>query len=253
MMDPGVARLRGYLAEAKSAVVFTGAGISTESGIPDFRSPGGIWTKNRPIDFDAFMSSEEARREAWRRRFATAEVLDAARPNRGHTAIAELVRKRRVMTVITQNIDGLHQASGVPNDRVVELHGNTTYATCLSCEKRHELPDVRVRFEATGEAPVCGCGGYVKTATISFGQAMPPVPMQRAEAAARNCDLFVAVGSSLVVYPAAGFPALAKRCGARLVILNRDPTDLDGAADLVLHAEIGPTLERAVDGLAELN
>jgi NAD-dependent deacetylase len=160
------------------------------------------------------------------------------------------VKRNIVSAVITQNIDGLHQASGVPDERVIELHGNTTYAACLSCEKRYELAEIRARFEQNGEAPDCPCGGYIKTATVSFGQAMPALAMKRAEAATRACDLFVAVGSSLVVYPAAGFPALAKRGGARLVIVNREPTDQDGTADLVLRSEIGPTFERAVNGLS---
>jgi NAD-dependent deacetylase len=249
-MTAGPDTLRGYLLEARAAVVFTGAGISTESGIPDFRSPGGIWTKYRPIEFGEFMGSAEARRESWKRRFGAAEVLDSARPNRGHLAIAELVKRNLVNTVITQNIDGLHQASGVPDERVIELHGNTTYATCLSCAKRYELADIRVLFERSGEAPDCACGGYIKTATVSFGQAMPALAMTRAEAATRACDLFVAIGSSLVVYPAAEFPAFAKRGGARLVIVNREPTDLDGVADLVLRSEIGPTFEQAVNGLS---
>jgi NAD-dependent deacetylase len=242
-----VARLARFFAEARSAVVFTGAGISTESGIPDFRSPGGIWTKYRPIDFGEFVNSADARREAWRRRFATSSVLDTARPNRGHLAIAELVRRGKVGTVVTQNIDGLHQASGIPEDRIVELHGNSTYATCLDCDRRYELGEIRARFSETEVPPVCdACGGFVKTATISFGQPMPVEPMRRAEAATLSCDLFIAIGSSLVVYPAAGFPALAKRRGARLVIVNREPTDQDGAADLVLHEEIGPVLEAVV-------
>jgi len=249
-MTDGPDKLRSYLLEARAAVVFTGAGISTESGIPDFRSPGGIWAKYRPIEFDDFMRSVEARRESWRRRFGAAEVLDSARPNRAHLAIAALVKRNVVSAVITQNIDGLHQASGVPDDRVIELHGNTTYAACLSCEKRYELADIRARFEQNGEAPDCACGGYIKTATVSFGQAMPALAMKRAEAATRACDLFVAVGSSLVVYPAAGFPTLAKRGGARLVIVNREPTDQDGMADLVLRSEIGPTFEQAVNGLS---
>jgi NAD-dependent deacetylase len=249
-MTDGPDKLRSYFLEARAAVVFTGAGISTESGIPDFRSPGGIWAKYRPIEFQDFVGSEEARRESWRRRFGAAEVLDSARPNRAHRAIAELVKRNIVSAVITQNIDGLHQASGVPDERVIELHGNTTYAACLSCEKRYELADIRARFEQNGEAPDCPCGGYIKTATVSFGQAMPALAMKRAEAATRACDLFVAVGSSLVVYPAAGFPALAKRGGARLVIVNREPTDQDGTADLVLRSEIGPTFERAVNGLS---
>ncbi len=244
-------QLGSLLSAARAAVVLTGAGISTESGIPDFRSPGGLWEKYRPIDFGEFMTSAEARRESWRRRFAMSSVLDSARPNRGHAAVAELVRRGRVHTVITQNIDGLHQASGVPDERVIEIHGSTTYATCLGCERHYELSEIRGRFEESGEEPVCtSCGGFVKTATISFGQPMPAVPMQRAETAACKSDLFVAIGSSLVVYPAASFPALAKRSGARLVIINREPTDLDDIADLVLRAEIGPALTRVVEGVA---
>jgi NAD-dependent deacetylase len=244
-----VGRLVDWLDSAKNAVVFTGAGISTESGIPDFRSPGGFWERYKPIDFGEFVASREARRESWLRRFAASAVLDAALPNRGHLAIAELVRRGRVSTVITQNIDGLHQASGVPEDRVVELHGSTRYARCLSCERRYELDVVRARFESSGEPPDCDdCGGLLKTATISFGQPMPAVPMRLAESATLAADLFIAVGSSLVVYPAAGFPTLAKRRGAKLVIVNREPTELDAAADLVIHGEAGAVLEALVAG-----
>ena len=190
------------------------------------------------------MASDEARRESWRRKFETDKTLRAAKPNAGHTAIARLVRQGKASCVITQNIDGLHQASGMPDERVVELHGNTTYARCLACGERYELAPIRERFGCDGKAPVCRCGGYVKTATISFGQAMPEAEMARAEEETNACDLFVSVGSSLVVYPAAGFPALAKRRGAGLVILNREPTDLDGIADLVLNREIGPTMQQ---------
>lgn len=245
--DPAIAELARLLLGARNAVAFTGAGISTESGIPDFRSPGGIWTQMAPIDFAAFLASEEARRETWRRRFAADETLSRARPNRGHRAIAELVRRGRATAVITQNIDGLHQQSGVPAERVVELHGNTTYARCLDCAERYEIEALRLTFERDGEAPVCGsCGGFVKTATISFGQAMPERAMRRAEALSLATDLFLVAGSSLVVYPAAGFPELARRNGATLVIVNREPTGLDAIADLVLHREIGATLGAAV-------
>lgn len=245
--DPAIAELARLLLGARNAVAFTGAGISTESGIPDFRSPGGIWTQMAPIDFAAFLASEEARRETWRRRFAADETLSRARPNRGHRAIAELVRRGRATAVITQNIDGLHQQSGVPAERVVELHGNTTYARCLDCAERYEIEALRLTFERDGEAPVCGsCGGFVKTATISFGQAMPERAMRRAEALSLAADLFLVAGSSLVVYPAAGFPELARRNGATLVIVNREPTGLDAIADLVLHREIGATLGAAV-------
>src|SRR5271167_2561544 len=164
--DPDIAELARAIARARRAVVFTGAGISTESGIPDFRSPGGIWSRMAPIDFSEFLASEEARRETWRRRFAMEETFRAAAPNRGHRAVVELVRRGTAGAVITQNIDGLHQASGVPDERVIELHGNTTYAHCLDCAQRYELADLRVDFERDNIVPHCACGGWVKTATI---------------------------------------------------------------------------------------
>jgi NAD-dependent deacetylase len=239
--------LKRMIAAAGSIVGFTGAGISTESGIPDFRSPGGIWTRYKPIPFDEFLASAEARRETWRRKFATHPTIEQATPNAGHRALAKLVEQGRMSAVITQNIDGLHQASGVPGDKVIELHGNTTYAVCLDCSRRHELDWVREVFAVNEQLPVCTeCGGHIKTATISFGQSMPEAEMERARAATLAADLFIVLGSSLVVYPAAGFPLLAKRNGARLAIVNRDPTDQDEAADLVIHAEIGATMSRAV-------
>ncbi len=240
-------RLRKMIEGAKRIVAFTGAGISTESGIPDFRSPGGIWTKYQPIYFDDFMSSEEMRREAWRRKFATDETMVKAEPNAGHRALAKLVEQGKMTAIITQNIDGLHQRSGVPASKIIELHGNTTYATCLDCGQRYELAPIRKAFESKGALPICEkCDGIVKTATISFGQAMPEIQMARAQDETQNCDLFIVLGSSLVVYPAAGFPQIARRRGAKLVILNRDPTDQDDDADLVLHGEIGPTMSRVV-------
>lgn len=241
-------RLAGLIRDAKKAVVFTGAGISTESGIPDFRSPGGIWSRMAPIDFRDFVASAKWRQESWRRRFAMEEMFASVVPNQGHKAVAELVRKGRASHVITQNIDNLHQDSGVPEERVIELHGNTRYARCLTCGARADLEPIRRHFERSGEAPDCAfCGGLLKTATISFGQSMPEREMARAEAATLDCDLFLVLGSSLVVYPAAGFPLLAKRKGARLVILNRDETPQDDIADLVLHAEIGAALRQALD------
>jgi NAD-dependent deacetylase len=245
--DTQINELARLIEEARRAVVFTGAGISTESGIPDFRSPGGIWTRMAPIDFADFLASEEARRETWRRRFAMEGAFRTAVPNRGHRAVAELVRRGKVMTVITQNIDGLHQASGISADRVIELHGNTTYAHCLDCARRYDLDAVRRAFEREETAPVCsGCGGFVKTATISFGQAMPPEAMRCAETETIAADLFIVAGSSLVVYPAAAFPELAKRYGATLVIINREATGLDTIADLVLRRGIGEVLGSAV-------
>ncbi|MBV8133376.1 MAG: Sir2 family NAD-dependent protein deacetylase [Alphaproteobacteria bacterium] len=245
--DHQITELARIIERARQAVVFTGAGISTESGIPDFRSPGGIWTKMAPIDFSDFLASEEARRETWRRRFAADDTWRNAQPNRGHRAVAALVRRGTAAAVITQNIDGLHQASGVPAEQVIELHGNSTYAHCLDCAQRYEIAEVRTAFESDETAPVCAsCGGWVKTATISFGQAMPVEAMRRAEIETLAADLFIVAGSSLVVYPAAGFPELAKRNGATLVIVNRQPTGLDPVADLVLNRAIGETLGTAV-------
>ena len=242
-----VQQLHELIGSAKRIVAFTGAGISTESGIPDFRSPGGIWTKYQPIYFDDFMSSEEMRREAWRRKFATDETMQKAEPNAGHRALAKLVERGKMTAIITQNVDGLHQRSGVPESKIIELHGNSTYATCLDCGHRYELGPIKKAFQGHGTLPVCEkCDGIVKTATVSFGQAMPEIQMARAQNETMACDLFMVLGSSLVVYPAAGFPRIAKRQGARLVIVNRDPTDQDEEADLVLHAEIGPTLSRVV-------
>jgi NAD-dependent deacetylase len=242
-VETGIARLRALIDAAQVIVPFTGAGISTECGIPDFRSPGGIWTKNRPIPFDEFLSSQEMRNEAWRRRFAMEEHFSKARPGRGHLALASLYRVGKAPGVVTQNIDNLHQSSGIAPDDVVDLHGNNTYALCLSCAKRYELPWVKERFTASGQAPDCAdCGGHIKSATVSFGQSMPEAAMQRAEQMTMACDLFLAIGSSLVVWPAAGFPLMAKRNGARLVILNREATEFDGIADLVVRDDIGTVL-----------
>ena len=233
--------------EARRVVVFTGAGISTESGVPDFRSPGGVWSKMKPIYFDEFVGSETRRREAWGRTFARTAGWTGAKPNAGHAAVARLVAGGKVSAVITQNVDNLHQDSGVPAERIIELHGNASYAKCLDCGLRHAFETLKAPFLEQGVVPVCrSCGGLLKSATISFGQPMPQEPMARAEDEALACDLFLVLGSSLVVYPAAGFPLLAKRNGAKLVIVNREATDQDGYADLVLHDEIGPAMSEAV-------
>jgi len=236
------AALARYLDASRRAVVFTGAGISTESGIPDFRSPGGVWSKMKPIMFQDFVASPEVRREAWRRVFNRTAGWTGAAPNSGHAAVTALVDMGKVSAIITQNVDNLHQDSGAPADKVIELHGNASYAKCLDCGRRHELQDLELPY-ARGEEIVCTyCAGLLKTATVSFGQAMPEAEMMRATAEARACDLFVVLGSSLVVYPAAGLPIEAKRHGAKLVIVNREPTELDHYADLVLHTEIGPLM-----------
>jgi len=239
-LDTAISVLRDLIAQASIVLPFTGAGISTECGIPDFRSPGGLWTRNQPIGFDDFIASQDMRDEAWRRRFAMDESFAKARPGRGHRALASLYRAGKVPALVTQNIDNLHQASGIAPADVVELHGNTTYALCLDCAKRYELSWVKEKFEADGgRAPDCVCGGFIKTATVSFGQAMPAEAMARAEQLTMRCDLFLAIGSSLVVWPAAGFPLMAQRNGAALAIVNREPTEFDELADLVVRDDIG--------------
>jgi len=236
-------RLGDLFASAQVVVPFTGAGISTECGIPDFRSPGGIWTKMAPIPFDQFVASQEMRDEAWRRRFAMQDQFGGAKPGRGHLALARLYRAGKSPGVITQNIDNLHQDSGISSEHVIELHGNTTYALCLDCAKRFEIAWVREKFDKSGgRAPDCACGGAIKSATVSFGQAMPEEAMRRAHDLTQSCDLFLAIGSSLVVWPAAGFPLQAKRKGAGLVIINREATEFDDIADLVIRADIGEVL-----------
>jgi NAD-dependent deacetylase len=239
-LDKAASRLGAWIQEADRIVAFTGAGISTESGIPDFRSPGGIWSQMQPITYQEFIASEEARREDWRRRLAMNDQLAQAEPNLGHRALASLVRSGKGLGIVTQNIDGLHQRSGVPAARLVELHGNATRGRCLDCRTVMSLDQVRAAIAASGASPRCVCGGLVKAAVVSFGQAMPEREMARAAEWAGMCDLFLAIGSSLVVHPAATIPLLASHAGARLVIVNRETTPLDEAADLVVHSAIGP-------------
>lgn len=237
------AALESAFGLASRIVVMTGAGLSTECGVPDFRSKGSPWLTHPPLPFAAFMASPEVRLEAWRRKFALDDTYAGAKPGRGHLALASLTQCGRISGIITQNIDGLHQASGVAGEQLAELHGNGTFATCLACDQRHELAWVRSEIATKARAPACDCGGIIKSATISFGQAMPQGPLRRAEAWSRDCDLFLAIGSSLLVQPAASLPLVARQAGARLAILNREPTPLDHVADIVLHAEAGPVLE----------
>lgn len=242
--------LEDLVHSARNIVVFTGAGMSTESGIPDYRSPGGLWTQVKPIMFDDFLASEDARKETWRRRFENEDPLQTAKPNLGHFAIAQLAKAGKVSTIITQNIDGLHQASGIPEGQVIELHGNATYAKCLECGHRTTLDYVRSQWRQMGTAAPCDkCEGLVKPATISFGQPMPEEPMRLAQEATLASDLFISIGSSLTVYPAAGFPLMARKAGATFVILNRDETELDEYAHLVLNEEIGSTLSALTHAL----
>ena len=237
------AALRTLFGTRPRTVAFTGAGVSTESGVPDFRSKDSAWKRHPPMPYAEWLASAEARALAWRRKFAMDDIYAGAQPSRGHRALARLMEDGIVSAIVTQNIDGLHVAAGADVARVIELHGNGTYAVCVGCDARHEIADVRRGFEADGVAPTCACGGPVKSATISFGQAMPAEPMRRARKETLACEAFLAIGSSLVVYPAAAFPMAAKENGATLVIVNREPTPLDDAADLVLRGDIGSILE----------
>ncbi len=247
MFERHIEELARLVQRARRAVVFTGAGISTESGIPDFRSPGGFWTRYKPIEYSEFLASEDTRLEAWRRFLMIRQTIGEARPSAGHVAVARLVELGHVSHVITQNIDGLHEEAGVRPDRIIEIHGNGTYAKCLSCGLRHEIVWVSEVIATTEKPPACtSCGGIVKSATISFGQAMPEQEMADARAATLNADLFISIGSSLQVFPAAGFPVMAKQNRTPLVIVNREETGLDGLADLVVNAEIGAVMPALV-------
>lgn len=202
----------------------------------------------QPIYFQDFVASEDKRRESWRRRFENSDGWVGAKPNRGHQIVADLIRNNRAACVITQNVDNLHQMSGIPEDRVIELHGNATYATCLNCRRRYELAELDIQFKANGTVSPCGhCQGIIKSATISFGQPMPDLPMRRAQEETMQCDLFIVLGSSLSVFPAADFPVRAKENGAALVIVNRDPTQIDELADVLINAGIGDALTRVIE------
>jgi len=231
-------KLEELIKNSKKVVFFTGAGISTNSGIPDFRGPKGVWKTSTPIYFQDFISSKEKRIESWQRKFGNELSIDSAVPNEGHKKIAEIM-KIKDSFLITQNVDNLHQNSGVDETKISELHGNATYAKCLECGKRYELDILRTQFLKTNEPPICSaCGGIIKTATISFGQAMPEEEMQISQRKAIESDLFICIGTSLAVYPAADLPLLAKETGAVLVILNNEPTQMDQYADLVINRDI---------------
>jgi NAD-dependent deacetylase len=240
-------RLDEFATKLKSSldvVFFTGAGISTESGIPDFRSPGGVWTKYQPVYFQDFMTSEAARIQHWQLKKATYEIYKKVRPNIGHYAIRDFEKRGQLLGLITQNIDGLHTIAGVSEEKIVELHGTDRLVTCLQCEKRVEPASV---YEELGEnftAPTCdACGGFLKSANVSFGQQMPAEAMKRAQAWSEQAEVFIVIGSSLQVQPAASFPVIAKRCGALLAIINREETPLDDLADFIHRGSIGKFFE----------
>lgn len=231
--------------DAEAMVFFTGAGISTESGVPDFRSPGGVWTKYQPVLFHDFLASEPARIQHWRLKKATYELFKTVKPNLAHYAVCEFEKRGQLLGLITQNIDGLHKIAGTSDEKLVELHGTDRLVTCLECGKRYAPADV---YEDLGEeftAPVCGeCGGFLKSANVSFGQSMPVEAMRRAQRWSEQAEIFIVLGSSLQVQPAASFPVIAQRHGALLAIVNRDPTPLDDLADYVYHGGIGEFFNR---------
>lgn len=237
--DEEIAALRCLIERSGRIVALTGAGISTESGIPDFRSPGGIWTRMKPITFSEFLASEGARLEDWRRRFVMNANFAAAEPNAGHRGLTSMAQSGRLRAVITQNIDGLHQRAGLAGDRLIELHGNATHGRCLECRTPMALSEVKRIIESTSASPRCACGGLVKAAIISFGERMPLEEMSRAAELAESADLFLVIGSSLQVQPAARLPLIAKRAGAALAIVNGDATPLDVHSDLLVRQRIG--------------
>ncbi|MFQ5430009.1 MAG: NAD-dependent deacetylase [Phycisphaerae bacterium] len=247
-LDQAVATLAGWLRDATRGVAFTGAGISTESGIPDFRSPGGVWSRHRPVMYQDFLADPAERCRYWQIRKESIPGFLAARPNAGHLALAKLEAQGRLRAVITQNIDELHQRAG--SRRVLEIHGTAMRVHCLACDKRWTCEQIQARLDAGEEEITCdACGGLVKSMTVSFGQELPADVWQESMQLCRSCDVFLALGSSLVVYPAAQLPEAARQHGAKLIIINRDPTPMDESADLVIHASIGETLGAAMQAL----
>jgi len=253
-LEARIAELAARLRESRRTVAFTGAGISTESGIPDFRGPQGIWKKMRPIELSEFLADPQARREYWRRKIESYPQMRDARPNAGHIALARLHEAGRLQIVITQNIDGLHQKAGLPEDRVIELHGSNAYVACLGCRRRYEWEEV-LRFFDAHSAPECprcdACGGWLKPATISFGQAMPEEATRLAFAEASRAEVMLAIGSSLQVYPAAGVPEQTRRAGGLVAIINNEPTGQDSIAGLLLRGPSGRILTALADRMEQ--
>ncbi len=250
-MQPGLDRVAELICRAERPVVFTGAGVSTESGIPDFRSPGGIWDRFDPDEFtyQNFVASEEGRRKYWQLGRHIYPVVKNAEPNAAHYAIAELHRLGRLDCVITQNIDNLHQRAGVPPEKVIELHGNATRARCLRCGGPYTRDEIHDWLERGVEIPTCPppCGGIIKPHTILFGEPMPERETLEAQLRARQSDVFIVVGSSLVVYPAAMMPLYAKQSGAALVIVNLSETPHDPHADVLILGKAGPVMAEIVE------
>lgn len=230
-------QLIDLIKNAQKILIFTGAGISTASGIPDFRGPNGVWKTRQPVYYQDFMASEEARKEAWDQKLESWESFKNARPNAVHRAIVDLEIANKVECVVTQNIDGLHAKAGTSSTRLVELHGTNAEIECQTCGERSAPEQHYHFFMATGKPPVCSCGGYLKTATISFGQNLREQDLQRATIAAHNADLAISLGSTLSVYPAATFPLFVAERGHPYIIINQGETDHDTCTDLTLRLE----------------
>ena len=243
-MNDAISQIAAKIKQGGKNVVFTGAGISTESGIPDYRSQGGIWDKFRPVYFDEFMSSKDARKEYWRRWVALYQGIVEAQPNAAHMALARLEKMGLLQAVITQNIDGLHQASGLTEENIIELHGNTCRIRCMSCRRINPIADVQQRLAEGDMAPECDCGGFLKPDTISFGQAMPVAEVEKAVALSQACDFFLVVGSTLLVQPAAHMPIYAKNGGAFLAIINLSDTPCDEISDVLIRGKAGEVLQQ---------
>jgi NAD-dependent deacetylase len=246
-----IGQLAQLITKSRKIVVFTGAGISTESGIPDFRSPGGIWTRYDPEDFtiEKFLSGPDARRTIWKM-YVEGGLLAEAKPNPAHYAIAELYQMGKLDCIITQNIDNLHQKAGVPEDRVFELHGNVGRVVCLGCSKHFPMSEVLQRIKDGTEVPDCPyCHGILKPDAVFFGEALPEGTLREAIRRAQNCDLFIVVGSTLVVYPAAYIPTYAKEAGATLAIINLTPTPFDHYAKVVIRGKAGEVMSRVMESV----
>lgn len=251
-MEALIQKVADLIRQSKKVIVFTGAGVSTESGIPDFRSPGGVWQKYNPEDFyyQKFISSEESREKYWQMSREFYEPLKAAQPNTAHRAVVELEKMGKLDCVITQNVDNLHQRAGNSPEKVIELHGTAVSVSCLTCRKKYTREEIQSWLLKGVRVPKCDqCGGILKPDTVSFGQSMPPRETEEAFHRARNCDLMIVIGSSLVVQPAAAIPLEARESGAKLVIINRDPTYHDSYADVVIHGSAGEVMSKILNRL----